>query len=201
MFQRRANRQPAIQNVPSNDPLQQGASAGDSKQATTEQRIGTRFTMKQRIFAIGDDFYITSEQGEKIIKVDGKAFRLRDTLRFEDMQGRELYHITGRIVDIRDTMDIKRPDGQRAAVVHNALITPVRDRWQIDIPNGEELIAIGNIVQHEYIIRPKRSDMPLAIVSKRWLRIRDTYSVEIQNSADVALILAITVVIDMMAHD
>lgn len=43
-------------------------------------RIGTRFKMKQRIFAFGDDFYIQNERTEKVIKVDGKLLRLKQNL-------------------------------------------------------------------------------------------------------------------------
>lgn len=175
--------------------------AGQGQPAQAESRIGTRFTMRQRIFAFGNDFWITNERGEKVVKVDGKLFRLRDTLKFEDAQGRELYTIKGRIIDIRETMDIKRPNGQRAAVVHNALLTPIRDRWKITIPGGKDLSARGNILHHEYTIQEQGSRMPIAVISKRWLRVRDTYGIEVQSAFDAPLILAITVVIDMMAHN
>jgi uncharacterized protein YxjI len=37
-------------------------------------------------------------------------------------------------------------------------------------------------------------------VSKRWFRARDTYGVEVAPGQDDVLILAITAVIDTMAH-
>lgn len=37
-------------------------------------------------------------------------------------------------------------------------------------------------------------------VSKRWLRVRDTYGIEIAPGQDDALILAVTVCIDQMAR-
>jgi uncharacterized protein YxjI len=165
------------------------------------QRIGTRFQMKQRLFAFGDDFYIKNERNEKVIKVDGKLLRLKHKLVFEDMQGREIYHIAARIIDIRETMTIKRANGDRAAIVHNALISPLRDRWKIDVPGGDDLVAKGNILQHEYTISQKGERMPVAVISKKWFRIRDTYGVELESAFDVPLILAITVAIDMMSHN
>ena len=169
-------------------------------QQTAAQRIGTRFKMKQRLFSFGDDFFITNERGEKVIKVDGKLLRVRQTLIFKDMQGRELYTIKAKLVDIRETMVIKRPNGDRAAVVHNVLITPLRDRWKIDIPGGDNLVAKGNILQHEYNISRKGERRPIAVISKKWFRLRDTYGVELESAFDAPLILAITVTIDMMAH-
>lgn len=188
--------------------VQGGGLAGGDRRAglqnlrqSAAQRIGTRFKMKQRLFTFGDDFFITNERNEKVIKVDGKLLRLRNTLIFEDMRGQELYKITAKIVDIRETMVIKRANGDRAAIVHNALISPIRDRWKIDIPGGDNLIAQGNILQHEYTIRKKGERMPVAVISKKWFRIRDTYGVELESAFDAPLILAITVTIDMMSHN
>lgn len=161
-------------------------------------RIGTRFKMRQRVFAIGDDFYIENEQGQRAFKVDGKVFRVRSTLKFEDMQGREIYKIQEKMMRVRDTMNIYRGNDV-AAKVHNALITPLRDRWKISIPGGEDLVTQGNIVNHEYKIN--RGNWPVAVVSKRWFRLRDTYGVEVKEGEDALLMLAITVVIDMMAHE
>jgi uncharacterized protein YxjI len=38
-------------------------------------------------------------------------------------------------------------------------------------------------------------------VSKRWLRIRDTYGIEIADGQDDALILAVAVCFDQMSHE
>lgn len=170
------------------------AQAAPAESASTSNR----FKMRQRMIAIGDDFFIENQRGQRVYKVDGKVLRVRGTLKFEDLQGNELYTIKEKLVRVRDTMDIHGPDGRVVAKVHNALVTPFRDRFQIDIPGGENLVTQGNILNHEYQIR--RGRMPIGIVSKRWFRIRDTYGVEIASGEDSALLLAVTVVIDMMAH-
>lgn len=208
MMKRRAARNGGLlQGGNSGDTPQAGGMAGSDRRAAlqnlqqaAEQRIGTRFQMRERLFSFGDDFFITNERGEKVVKVDGKLLRVRQTLIFADMQGRELYTIRARLIDIRETMVIKRPNGDRAAVVHNALITPLRDRWKIDIPGGDDLVARGNILQHEYTISRKGERQPIAVISKKWFRLRDTYGVELESAFDAPLILAITVTIDLMAH-
>ena len=165
--------------------------------AGPEQRIGTRFVMRQKMFSFGDDFTVTDEQGRKLFAVDGKVFRIRDTLLFKDAEGVELYKIQQKLLRVRDSMDVKRGD-QVVAHVHQALFTPLRDRFQIDLANGDKLQAKGNFLYHEYKIR--RGDWPVAIVSKRWFRIRDTYGVEVAPQEDALLMLAITVCVDMLAH-
>ena len=36
--------------------------------------------MREKLFSIGDDYWIENEAGERAFKVDGKALRIRDTL-------------------------------------------------------------------------------------------------------------------------
>ncbi|MCK5428902.1 MAG: LURP-one-related family protein [Anaerolineales bacterium] len=152
--------------------------------------------MREKMVSIGDDFWIENQGGQKVFKVDGKALRVRDTLKFEDRQGHELCKIQEKKVRVKDTMNIEGPDGKTLASVKKALITPVRDRWTVKIGNGPDLDVQGNIVDHEYKIEAGRTKV--AEVSKKWFRVRDTYGVEIAPGQNDIVILAVTVAIDMM---
>src|SRR5438270_2818183 len=157
---------------------------------------GTRYQMREKIFAIGDDFWIETEDGQRAFKVDGKALRIRSTFVLETPSGEELFKIQEKKLRVRDTMEIER-DGESVATIKKALITPLRDRFAIDIEGGGELSAKGNIVDHEYEI--ERDGDKIAEVSKRWFRVRETYGIEVAPGQDDALILAATVCIDEMA--
>jgi uncharacterized protein YxjI len=159
---------------------------------------GTKYRMREKMFAIGDDFWIENDSGERVFKVDGKALRIRDTLVLEDTSGAELFTVQEKKLRIRDTMEIER-GGRKVATVKKALITPLRERFSIEVEGGDDLEAKGNIVDHEYKI--ERDGDKVAEVSKRWFRIRDTYGIEIAPGQDEALVLAVTVCIDRMAHD
>jgi uncharacterized protein YxjI len=161
-------------------------------------REATRYRMRQRMLSIGDDYTIENDRGERVFKLDGKALRIRKTIRFEDMDGHELCKIQERMLHIRDSMEIEGPDGNRLAMVHKALITPLRERWEVDLDDGPDLRAQGNFVDHEYTI--ERDGTRVAEVSKRWFRVRDTYGVEVAPGENDVLILATTAVIDTMAH-
>jgi len=158
---------------------------------------GTKYRMREKLFSIGDDFWIENEEGDRAFKVDGKALRIRDTLVLEDPSGAELFTVQEKKLRVRDTMEIER-DGKTVATVKKALITPLRDRFAIDVENGDDMEAKGNIVDHEYKI--ERGGDKVAEVSKRWFRIRDTYGVEIAPGQQDALILAVTVCIDQMTR-
>jgi uncharacterized protein YxjI len=51
---------------------------------------GTRYQMRERVFAIGDDFWVETGGGQRAFKVNGKALRVRKTLVLEDPSGEEL---------------------------------------------------------------------------------------------------------------
>jgi uncharacterized protein YxjI len=158
---------------------------------------GTKYRMREKLFAIGDDFWIENDSGERAFKVDGKAMRIRKTLVLEDTSGTELFKVQERKLSVRDKMAIER-NGDTVATVKKALITPLRERFSIDVDGGDDMEAKGNIVDHEYKI--ERGGQKVAEVSKRWFRVRDTYGIEIAPGQDDALILAVTVCIDQMAR-
>ena len=161
--------------------------------------MSTRYKIRQKMFSIGDDFWIENYDGRRVFKVDGKALRLRKTLIFEDMNGEKLCQIQERWLPIKETMAIDGPDGEQIAVVKKALIAPLRDRWSVNVKNGPDLTVQGSILDHEYTIKEGRNK--IAEVSKRWLSLTDTYGVEIDPGQNDILILAVAIAIDMMAHD
>jgi len=161
--------------------------------------MSSRYKIRQKLISIGDDFWIEDQEGRKAFKVDGKALRLRKTLVFEDMNGNKLCQIQERLLPIKETMAIDGPDGEQIAVVKKALITPFRDKWDVNIKNGPDLDVQGDILDHEYSI--KQGWNKIAEVSKKWFRLTDTYGVEIDPGQNDILILAVAVAIDMMAHD
>jgi uncharacterized protein YxjI len=157
---------------------------------------GTRYRMRQRMLSIGDDYWIEAEDGRRAFRVDGKALRLRTTFRLEDANGNEVAKLQERKLSVRDKMEIER-GGRSLATVKKALVG-IRDRFSIDVEDGPDMDAKGNLVDHEYEIT--RDGDTVATVSKRWFAVRDTYGVEIAPGEDEALVLAVTVCIDAMSH-
>ena len=158
---------------------------------------GTRYRMREKVFAIGDDFWIDTDDDRHAFKVNGKALRIRSTFILENASGDELYKIQEKKLRIHDTMELEH-DGRTVATIKKALITPLRERFAIELADGDELRAKGNIVDHEYEI--DRNGHKVAEISKRWFRIRDTYGIEVAPGEDDGLILAAAVCIDEMAR-
>ena len=148
------------------------------------------------MIAIGDDYWIEDDSGAKVYKVNGKVARIRDTWVLEDARGEEVSRIRERKLSVRDAIKIEY--GGREAKVKKALVG-IRDRFHVEVEDGEDLRVKGNIVDHEYEI--ERDGDTIAEVSKKWFRVRDTYGVDVLDDADSVLVLSVTVAVDALAHD
>lgn len=166
-----------------------------------DERTGdgrVHYMMRQRLLSIGDDFWIETDTGERAYKVDGKALRLRKTLVLETPDGHKVAKIQEKMFRIKDAMEIEDADGDRLAMVKKALFRPLRSHWSVEVANGADLEIHGNIVDHEYTFTDGRTEV--AVVSKKWFRVADTYGVAIEPRQDPVVVLAATVALDIMTH-
>ncbi len=153
--------------------------------------------MKQKLFSWGDDFAIKNETGQDVFVVDGRAFSLGEKLSFQDMQKNELAFIRQKLLSWGPSYEITR-NGELAAIVKKHLFTLMRCKFTVDVPGPDDLEAEGSFLDMEYKFR--RGGHVVAEVSKRWFTFADTYGVDIPDEEDQVLILACTVVIDMVCH-
>jgi len=153
--------------------------------------------MKQKLFCWGDDFAIKDDQGRDVFFVDGKAFSIGEKLSFQDMAGNELAFIRQKLLAWGPTYEIYR-GSELAAVVKKHLFTFLNCKFTVDVPGPDDLEAEGNFLDHEY--RFTRGGRIVATVSKQWFSWTDTYGVEVADGEDAVLLLASTVVIDMVCH-
>jgi len=147
-----------------------------------------RYLMKQKLFCFGDDFAIKNEAGADVFFVDGRAFSIGNKLSFQDMNGNELAFIRQKLLSWGPTYEITR-NGELLAVVKKHLFTLFRCKFTE---------AQGSFLDMEYAFT--RGERQVAEVSKRWFSFSDTYGVDIAPGEDDILILASTVVIDMVCH-
>src|SRR6478736_4514031 len=109
---------------------------------------GKKYRMREKMFAIGDDFWIEDDEGERVYKVDGKALRLRDTFVLETVDGKELFKIQEKKLTIRDKMEIERGD-KTVATIKKALVSPLRDKFSIDVEGGEAITVCIDQMSHD----------------------------------------------------
>jgi uncharacterized protein YxjI len=156
-----------------------------------------KFVMRERVFGIGEDFWIEDETGQKAFLVDGKALRLRQTFELKGPEGEVLAVIRKKMISVRDTMVIER-DGDTVAKVHKKLFSPLRHKMVIELADGQEWTATGDIIDKNYSI--ESDDGPVAETSRKWFRIRESYGIQVDHP-DVPLVLSVAVAVDELAAD
>ncbi|MFB6678267.1 LURP-one-related/scramblase family protein [Streptomyces sp. NPDC056390] len=157
-----------------------------------------RYEVRERLFAVGEDYWIEDEQGHKAFLVDGKAMRLRDTFELKGPDGRVLIDIHEKMFALRDTMVIERGD-EALAKIKRKRLSLLRNHYRVELVDGTELDVSGKILDREFVV--EYDGEMLAHISRRWLRVRDTYGVDvIREGADPALLIAIAVCVIHLAE-
>ena len=153
-----------------------------------------RYVIREKLFRLGEDSTITDEFGRPLIQVDGKVLSIHHTLVLRDLMGNELATVKKQVLAFTPTYHIIR-DGQEVAVVRKKLISPFIDRFTVDIPGVQELHVTGSLFEHNFTI--KRGEQVVAIVSRQWISLTDTYGVETAPGEDDLLLLATVLAIDL----
>ncbi|MFI9601692.1 LURP-one-related/scramblase family protein [Streptomyces sp. NPDC004069] len=157
-----------------------------------------RFLVRDRIFGIGDDYWIEDEHGRKVFLVDGKAMRLRDTFELKDAHGRVLINIHQKMFALRDTMVIER-DGEGLAKIRRKRLSLLRHHYRVSLVDGTELDVSGRILDREFAV--EYDGELLAVISRRWLSVVETYGVDVvREDADPALVIAVAVCVIHLAE-
>ena len=157
-----------------------------------------RFLVYDRLLGFGDDYWIEDEHGSKVFLVDGKALRLRDTWELKDTQGRVLVDIHQKMIALRDTRVLQR-GGEPLATIRRKRLSLLRNHYRVSLADGSELDVSGKILDREFAV--EYDGELLAVVSRRWLTVRDTYGVEVvHEDADPALLIAVAVCVIHLAE-
>ncbi|WP_309096793.1 LURP-one-related family protein [Streptomyces sp.] len=157
-----------------------------------------RFLVYDRLLGFGDDYWIEDEHGSKVFLVDGKALRLRDTWELKDAQGHVLVDIHQKMLALRDTMVLQRA-GEPLATIRRKRLSLLRNHYRVSLADGSELDVSGRILDREFAV--EYDGELLAVISRRWLTVRDTYGVDVvREDVDPALLIAVAVCVIHLAE-
>ncbi|MEU3655759.1 LURP-one-related family protein [Streptomyces sp. NPDC032161] len=157
-----------------------------------------RFQVRERLFGIGDDYWIEDTDGRKVFLVDGKAMRLRDTFELKDAEGHVLVEIRKKLFSLRDTMLIER-GGEQLATIKRKRLSLLRNHYRVTLVEGTELDVSGRILDREFAV--EYDGELLARISRRRLTVRDSYGIDIvREDADAALLIAVSVCVIVLAE-
>lgn len=154
--------------------------------------------MREKWLALGDDFKIFDDSNQPRFYVDGRAFSIGDKLSFQDTNGHELAFIRQRLLSWGHTYEVTQ-EGKLVATVRKKLFTLFRCKFSVDVPGPNDLEAKGDFFHHEYSFY--LHDRPVAQVSKKWISLTDSYTIDVSSSVNDVLVLCCAVIIDLICHE
>ncbi|MCY0953963.1 LURP-one-related/scramblase family protein [Streptomyces sp. H27-S2] len=157
-----------------------------------------KYLVRDKMLALGDDYWIEDEGGRHAFLVDGKALRVKDKLELKDPDGQILITLREKLFSFRDAMTLER-DGERLAVIRRKRFSLLRNHFRVTLVEGTELDVSGRILDREFKV--EYDGELLALISRQWYRVRETYAVDvIREDADAALLIAVAVCVIRMAE-
>jgi uncharacterized protein YxjI len=94
-----------------------------------------RYQVREKLFSIGEDFWVTDSQGNQVFLVDGKALRLRETFELKDRSGAVVATVRKKLLAIRDSMDMS--GGTVIAQISRSWFR-IRDTYGVDVAPGQD---------------------------------------------------------------
>lgn len=157
-----------------------------------------KYVVREKMFAIGDDFWIEDESGNRAFYVDGKVLRVRETLELQDPSGAVVAVVHKKLLSLRDAMTVER-DGQVLVTVKKKRLALLHEVYRAELASGEELEIRGDLIDKEFDIEYEGER--LARISRRWFSLRDAYAIDVEREdADAAMLIAIAVCVDRLVH-
>lgn len=145
--------------------------------------------MKQKVFSLRDRFYIKDVNGNDCYYVEGEFFSLGKKLHLYDINGNELAFIQQKLLTFLPKFYVYM-NGKEVAEIAKEF-TFLRPKYQI---NGLGWNVEGELFEHDYNILD--SGRGIAYVHKAWLSWGDSYEIDINDSANEVLTLAVVLAID-----
>ena len=157
-----------------------------------------QYVLKQKLVSLGNNFTIKDVEGHDAFQVKGELMSLGDKLSFQDLDGNELIYIEQKVFNWVGTYEIWR-NGKMLADVKRDLFSFRRHRFTVDAPGPDDLEAVGDFLNFEYIVN--RGDRKIATITRQLFHLSDTYWVQIDDDeTDHVLVLAIAVIIEVVCH-
>lgn len=177
---------------PHGEPLANGLSLSNR-----QSNRATRYRISVDLMESETDFMVLTDAGELAFRIDGKAID-HDTIRIEELDGRLLFEAPAHAAHKVGSLTILDANRTPAGKVHRHNVSPLRDRFAIELADGTLYSVDGAVATQEYSIYGPLGR--IADISQRWFRARGSYGVEIAPDQQDALLLICVIAMDQMVQ-
>ena len=148
--------------------------------------------IKQHVFTWGDKFSVLDEDGNEKYYVEGEIFTFGRKLHVYDADSNEVAYIAQEVFAFMPRYKIYL-NGLYSAEIKKEFTFFVPE-YTVKHYNGREWNVGGDFFNHDYEVM-ERGDTLISI-NKEWLTWGDSYALQIDDSTDERLALAVVLAID-----
>ena len=148
-----------------------------------------RLYIREKVFSWGDKFTVKDQYGNDRYIIQGEVFSFGKKLHVYDMTGREVAFIKQELWTLLPKFYVFC-GGEKIAEIRKEF-TFFFEKYSIA---GLDWEIHGSFLLHDYEIT--RSGKPIVRISKEWMTWGDSYMLDILDSADELVALAVVLTID-----
>jgi uncharacterized protein YxjI len=145
--------------------------------------------IKEKVFSWGDQFTVKDEYGYDKYFVEGEVFSWGKKLHLYDSAGREVAFIKQELWTFMPQYHVFC-NGHEVATIRKEF-TFLFPRYVID---GLDWLIDGSFMAHDYEIT--KAGNPIVCIRKEWMTWGDTYELDISDSQQEIIALAVVLTID-----
>ena len=145
--------------------------------------------IKEKVFSWSDTFYVKDAYGEDKYTVEGEFFSLGKKLHVYDRHGAEVAYIKQELFTFLPQFVVFVGEREIARVKKE--FSFLRPRYTIEGLGRE---VDGSFWEHDY--RITKSGRSIVTITKEWMTWGDSYELDIENTADEIVALAVVLTID-----
>jgi uncharacterized protein YxjI len=156
-----------------------------------------RLLVNQKYFALRDRFMITHENGQPAYAVEGKLLSIGKKFRLEEPCGREIFFIKQRLLHLFPHLEIIQNDD--VVAVFKGKFSFFSKRAKIVSKTFGNISIKGNVLAWTFRFFDASGNQ-IGEMSKKILKIRDTYTVDIFDNRYADILAAAAIIIDAIYH-
>ena len=149
--------------------------------------------IREKVFSWGDRFTVKDEWGQDKYVVEGEVFSWGKKLHVYDMQGNEAAFIRQEIWSFLPTYSVFR-EGRQVAEIRKE-ISFFLPLYSVE---GLDWEVSGSFLEHDYEIT--KDGCPVVTIRKEWMTWGDSYELDIADSEDEIVALAMVLTIDCVVE-
>lgn len=147
-----------------------------------------KYYIKQSVMTLTERFTIKNEYGEDVFRVEGSFLKIPKSFSIYDMNGQQIVYIEKQLFRWLSRYDV---------TYDNKFVTVKREftffKTEVSL-EGLNWRLQGDYWDHNYQVI--EGNMPIMSLSKHWFTWGDSYELDIENTHDAPLCIAIAIIID-----